>query len=606
MRFFAFDSFEGLPEGSEKESGQFQKGEYSASLERFNANLQQAGVDSKDVQAVKGWFKDTLTPETKKKLGLKAAAVIWIDSDLYKSAVPVLDFITDLVVDGTILVFDDWFFFKGNPNKGEQRAFREWLAKNPQSRFPNFTNTSGTVTLLSFTRTSFSVIVGAMKTVLLAVPHYVFASDLLRTNYIKYLSEKYRVVVLSPLFDGEEAKKRGYWQSPNVTYQKWELENVALWDRMKFWRIAFVNEFDYLASIRHFYKRPNYKDSWKRRLARTFGLPFKKFLTADFFTRLEQKKIKPSPIFEEIVKNRNVELLITATPGFSPFEAEMIHLAKRAGLPSVAMNFTWDNLTMNSKHIRKTDYLIAWNEVMKKEASDVHNYLPEKVFVSGTPRFDPYFDDSDAMVGAGKKDPGRSKFLKSKGLNPDYKTIFHTTVTKAYPFQKKYINDLIKLRDSKKIPYVNLLIRTHPLDLIENYSEFKDIPDFCIEKSGKEVEMSYDDLLNLKYSLKYTDVNINYASTITIEACIFDKPVINIGYLDRFALAYEFDHYRPIYESGAIKLAKTDEDLPRMINLYLENPSRDHDQRLAIVDKYVQFTDGLSYKRSVDYLEQII
>ena len=138
MRFFAFDSFEGLPEGSEKESGQFAKGEYSASLEHFNANLQRSGVDLKGVQAVKGWFKDTLTAETKKKLGLKAAAVVWIDSDLYESAVPVLDFITDLVADGTILVFDDWFFFRGNPNKGEQRAFREWLAKNPQFRASEF------------------------------------------------------------------------------------------------------------------------------------------------------------------------------------------------------------------------------------------------------------------------------------------------------------------------------------------------------------------------------------------------------------------------------------------------------------------------------------
>ncbi len=464
-----------------------------------------------------------------------------------------------------------------------------------------------------------------MKTVLLAVPHWIFTSDLLRTNYIEYLSEKYRVVVLSPLFDAEEAKRRGYWQQ-NVIYQKWELENAELWDRMKFFRIALVNEFDYLSSIRHFYKRPNYKNSWKRRLARVIGLPLKHFLTADFFTRREAKKVKPSPAFDALIRNHSIELVVTATPGLSPFEAEVVHLAKRAGLPSVAANFTWDNLTMNSKHIRKTDYLIAWNEVMKKEAIDIHDYSPEKVFVSGTPRFDPYFacqcgqhNANDFVKYANNAnrsydshrasdpshypcEPDRMKFLRSKGLNPDYKTIFHTTVTKAYPFQKKYINDLIKLRDSKKIPYINLLIRVHPLDLMENYSEFKNIPDFCIEKSGQEIEMSYDDLLNLKYSLKYTDLNINYASTITIEACIFDKPVINIGYLDRFALAYEFDHYRPIYESGAIKLAKTDDDLPRLINLYLENPDRDHDQRLAIVDKYVQFTDGLSYKRSVDAL----
>jgi len=43
-----------------------------------------------------------------------------------------LDFITDLVVEGTLLIFDDWFSFKANPNLGEQRACREWLEKNPQ------------------------------------------------------------------------------------------------------------------------------------------------------------------------------------------------------------------------------------------------------------------------------------------------------------------------------------------------------------------------------------------------------------------------------------------------------------------------------------------
>ncbi|MDO8467187.1 MAG: hypothetical protein Q7S83_03565 [bacterium] len=444
-----------------------------------------------------------------------------------------------------------------------------------------------------------------MKTVFLAVPHAVFSSDLLRTKYIEYLAQKYKVVVLSEMFDAAEAKERGYFQSSNVAYIKRDIENPRFWGRMKFLRVALINEFDYLISIKHFYKRPNYANNWKRRVVRMIGLPFKYFLTADFFTKWELKYCPISPQFNSLLSEYKPDLLITATPGFSPLEAELVVLAKRSGLPSVAVNFSWDNLTMNSKHIRKTDWLIAWNEVMRQEAINIHKYSPEKVSVSGTLRFDPYFDDSDAVIGAGKEEPTRKTFLESKGLNPENKTVFHTTVTKAYPFQKKYINDLIKLRDSKKIPYVNFLIRIHPLDLIENYSEFKNIPDLCLERSGQNVEMSYTDLLNLKYSLKYTDLNINYASTITIEACIFDKPVINIGYLDRFALAYEFNHYQPIYESGAIKLAKTDEDLPILINQYLEHPESGREQRLAIVDKYVQFTDGLSYKRSVDALSAI-
>lgn len=139
MRFFAFDSFEGLPvSDQEADRRQFSKGEYSASLELFKSNIRKAGVKIDEAQIVKGWFKDTLNADTKKKLGLKSAAVVWVDSDLYESAVTVLDFITDLVADGTILVFDDWYFFKGHPDKGEQRAFKEWLAKNPQFKVSEF------------------------------------------------------------------------------------------------------------------------------------------------------------------------------------------------------------------------------------------------------------------------------------------------------------------------------------------------------------------------------------------------------------------------------------------------------------------------------------
>lgn len=447
-----------------------------------------------------------------------------------------------------------------------------------------------------------------MSTVFLAIPHHVFTSDLLRTKYIEYLATKHRVVVLTPFIDEMVAAQEKYFHSPNVVYKRWDLQFSRLWGFFKTLRISLVNEFDYLASIKFWYLRPNYKGSWQRRILRFFGRPFSKILTADFFTRLESALLPRSEKFDELRRLYRPQLLVTATPGFDSLEAELIILAKRAKLPTVAVNFTWDNLTTNSKHIRKTDYLIAWNSVMKKEAVAIHNYPEEKVFVSGTPRFDPYFAPDP-------HDPGREKFLKSKNLNPAYKTIFHTTVTKAYPFQKKYIRDLIALRDKKIIPYVNIFIRIHPLDNPENYREFSDIKDFYVEKAGhevtdgcggKKIEMSYDDLLNLKYSLKYTDVNINYASTISIEACIFDKPIINIGYIDRFALAYQFTHYQPIVDSGAVKVAKTDDDLPKLINMYLQNPAVDRDGRRKIVKDYVQFTDGLAYKRNVDYLDNIM
>lgn len=134
MRFYAFDSFEGLPEIKNKEdisTGEFQKGQYFCTEEDFKKNVANAGVDLSRVEIVKGWFIKALNDETKKKLPIKHAAIVFIDCDLYESAVSVLNFITDYVVDGSILIFDDWFCFRGNSKRGEQKAFNEWLKKNP-------------------------------------------------------------------------------------------------------------------------------------------------------------------------------------------------------------------------------------------------------------------------------------------------------------------------------------------------------------------------------------------------------------------------------------------------------------------------------------------
>jgi len=134
MNFYAFDSFLGLPEvtGVDRNAPrQFSKGEYSCDAETFARNISRDGVEMNRVKLIPGWFSETLTDETKQSLKLQKAAVIWIDCDLYESTVPVLDFVVDYVQDGTVLIFDDWFCFNGNPVYGQQKAFKEWLERNP-------------------------------------------------------------------------------------------------------------------------------------------------------------------------------------------------------------------------------------------------------------------------------------------------------------------------------------------------------------------------------------------------------------------------------------------------------------------------------------------
>ncbi|MSU88079.1 hypothetical protein GE300_00435 [Rhodobacteraceae bacterium 2CG4] len=76
-----------------------------------------------------GLFEDTL-PAALPTLAPRAA-LIHIDCDLYEATVTVLDRVAPLLQPGTLIAFDDWFHYRGDPRRGEARAFREFLGAHP-------------------------------------------------------------------------------------------------------------------------------------------------------------------------------------------------------------------------------------------------------------------------------------------------------------------------------------------------------------------------------------------------------------------------------------------------------------------------------------------
>jgi O-methyltransferase len=140
MRFFGFDSFQGLPELSPAEgpSHEFVQGIFSSGLAKLQRNLKASSVGLDKVVIVPGWFEQTCTAETKEKYQMRAASIVHIDCDLYESTKVALKFIEPLMVDGTVLIFDDWYCFRGNPDRGEQRAFTEWARTTPGWNFSQY------------------------------------------------------------------------------------------------------------------------------------------------------------------------------------------------------------------------------------------------------------------------------------------------------------------------------------------------------------------------------------------------------------------------------------------------------------------------------------
>ncbi len=126
--FWLFDSFEGLPEVTGLDvGGPFATGEFSCSRKEYEKKLRRNGIDFERIVITEGYFDATLPSVTTPA----KFSVVWIDCDLYESTVPVLEWLSDRLVDGAVICFDDWYTFNARPDRGEQRAVAEWLAANP-------------------------------------------------------------------------------------------------------------------------------------------------------------------------------------------------------------------------------------------------------------------------------------------------------------------------------------------------------------------------------------------------------------------------------------------------------------------------------------------
>lgn len=134
MKFWAFDSFEGLPTPTTETSvSKWTEGALTTSEADFRELVRRHGIYVDRVQTVKGYYSDSLTADLRRRLveQEQKIALVTVDCDLYESAVPVFDFIEPLLQDGSVIYMDDLFVGnKGNPNRGVARAFLEFQQRS--------------------------------------------------------------------------------------------------------------------------------------------------------------------------------------------------------------------------------------------------------------------------------------------------------------------------------------------------------------------------------------------------------------------------------------------------------------------------------------------
>jgi hypothetical protein len=133
VRWYGFDSFQGLPEawtlGARK--GAFDVGGALPPV-RDNVTLS------------RGFFAETLPPFASEHRGQKIA-FLHVDCDLYSATKTIFDALGDMLRPGSIILFDEYFNYPGWQN-GEYKAFIEYTTESGQPfEYLGYVRTGGQV-----------------------------------------------------------------------------------------------------------------------------------------------------------------------------------------------------------------------------------------------------------------------------------------------------------------------------------------------------------------------------------------------------------------------------------------------------------------------------
>ena len=128
-KFYGFDSFAGFGTLEEEDKHPFYTDEnFETSLPAVNRRAKRVAGEIK-FQLIPGFFNDSLRAGAF-QLGIEKSRIIFIDSDTYSSASEALTFCIPTLQEGSFIILDDFYSYRGSEQKGVKRAFSEFIAKS--------------------------------------------------------------------------------------------------------------------------------------------------------------------------------------------------------------------------------------------------------------------------------------------------------------------------------------------------------------------------------------------------------------------------------------------------------------------------------------------
>lgn len=267
-------------------------------------------------------------------------------------------------------------------------------------------------------------------------------------------------------------------------------------------------------------------------------------------------------------------------------EGTLTWWARRHGIPVVHIVGNYDNLSSQGFRGVPVERILVWGESMCRDAVVLQGIDRARVIMTGPIRY-------DAIAREIRED--RETFLSRCGLDPNKRTIlFAGSLSEFHYFEALAIYKELQA----EVDECQLIVRVYPNKTLMNSVYMEPLLDYAAhipgvyvsladphyQKGVREREVLQIEESELWHALRYADVVVNLHSTIALEACIFDKPAVNMWYFGspgRLAAAPpvwkafpQLIHNRRMAAYRAISVASNRHELVAEIRKALANPDR--------------------------------
>lgn len=290
--------------------------------------------------------------------------------------------------------------------------------------------------------------------------------------------------------------------------------------------------------------------------------------------------------------------------------------ARSLGIPTATCIFSWDNLTSKGRIAAPFDHFFVWSALMRDELRQFYPHVPaERIHIVGTPQFDHYANGSLLQ--------SREQFFETIGADPSRPLICYSSGELSNsPEDQDHTALLLDLiRQGRIAGNPQVVLRPTPANDDSRFNEVrKRFPELIYAKPrwlpGREDDWSHmfptpEDVAFLANLAHYTDVNVNVASTMTLDFAIHHRPVVNVAFdladpppfkYPLWEYYYQFEHYRPVVETGAALFSRSIDEFADHVNTYLANPTLHEENRRRLLDIELGVPIGRASRTMIDSL----